>query len=81
MRASDALLIASGTATLEAMLLRKPMVIAYRMAAASWALLIENGQDASRRIAEYLGGPGSGTGAIADMRRLSSGWCMKYPLA
>lgn len=39
MRASDALLIASGTATLEAMLLRKPMVIAYRMAAASWAVL------------------------------------------
>ena len=39
MRASDALLIASGTATLEAMLLRKPMVISYRMAAASWAVL------------------------------------------
>ena len=39
MRASDALLIASGTATLEAMFLRKPMVIAYRMAAASWAVL------------------------------------------
>ena len=39
MHASDALLIASGTATLEAMLLRKPMVIAYRMAAASWAVL------------------------------------------
>ncbi len=39
MHASDVLLIASGTATLEAMLLRKPMVIAYRMAAASWALL------------------------------------------
>ena len=39
MHASDVLLIASGTATLEAMLLRKPMVIAYRMAGASWALL------------------------------------------
>ena len=39
MRASDALLIASGTAALEAMLLRKPMVISYRMAAASWAVL------------------------------------------
>ena len=38
-RASDALLIASGTATLEAMLLRKPMVIAYRTTAVSWAVL------------------------------------------
>ena len=39
MKSSDALLIASGTATLEAMLLKKPMVISYRMAAASWMLL------------------------------------------
>ena len=39
MQASNAVLIASGTATLEAMLLRKPMVIAYRMAAVSWMVL------------------------------------------
>ncbi len=39
MRASDVLLVASGTATLEAMLLRKPMVVAYRIAPASWAVL------------------------------------------
>ena len=39
MRCSDAIMIASGTATLEAMLLRKPMVISYRMAALSWAIL------------------------------------------
>ena len=32
-------MIASGTATLEAMLLRKPMVISYRMAPLSWAIL------------------------------------------
>jgi ribonuclease HII len=39
MGASDAVLLASGTATLEAMLMRKPMVIAYRMSSVSWALL------------------------------------------
>ncbi len=39
MRCSDAIMIASGTATLEAMLLRKPMIISYRMASLSWAIL------------------------------------------
>ena len=39
MRCSDAIMIASGTATLEAMLLRKPMVISYRMGAISWRIL------------------------------------------
>ncbi|MBM3345628.1 MAG: lipid-A-disaccharide synthase, partial [Betaproteobacteria bacterium] len=37
--AADVVLVASGTATLEAALYRKPMVIAYKMAASSWKLM------------------------------------------
>ncbi|PKO50197.1 MAG: lipid-A-disaccharide synthase, partial [Betaproteobacteria bacterium HGW-Betaproteobacteria-20] len=37
--ACDVTLIASGTATLEAALLKKPMVITYRMPKLSWQLL------------------------------------------
>lgn len=39
MTASDAVLMASGTASLEAMLLKKPMVIAYKLAPVSFWLL------------------------------------------
>lgn len=39
LQACDVTLIASGTATLEAALFRRPMVIAYRMSALSWALV------------------------------------------
>lgn len=37
--ASDAALIASGTATLEAALIKRPLVIAYRMSSWSWRLM------------------------------------------
>jgi lipid-A-disaccharide synthase len=39
MAAADAVLVASGTATLEVALFKKPMVIAYKMMRASWEIM------------------------------------------
>lgn len=51
MEASDIVIVASGTATLEAALLKKPMVITYRMPTLSWQLLKR------MRLQPYVGLP------------------------
>lgn len=51
MEASDVVIVASGTATLEAALLKKPMVITYRMPKLSWQILKR------MRLQPYVGLP------------------------
>jgi len=51
MEAADVVIVASGTATLEAALLKKPMVITYRMPVLSWQLL------SRMRLQPYVGLP------------------------
>jgi lipid-A-disaccharide synthase len=51
MEAANVVIVASGTATLEAALLKKPMVITYRMSNLSWQLLKR------MRLQPYVGLP------------------------
>lgn len=51
MEASDLVIVASGTATLEAALLKKPMIITYRMSNLSWQILKR------MRLQPYVGLP------------------------
>ena len=51
MEAADVVIVASGTATLEAALLKKPMVITYRMSNLSWQILKR------MRLQPYVGLP------------------------
>ncbi len=51
MEASDLVIVASGTATLEAALLKKPMIITYRMPNLSWQILKR------MRLQSYVGLP------------------------
>lgn len=51
MEAADVVVVASGTATLEAALLKKPMVITYRMSKLSWQILKR------MRLQPYVGLP------------------------
>lgn len=51
MIAADAVIVASGTATLEAALLKRPMVITYKMSPLSWAIIRR------KRYQSYVGLP------------------------
>lgn len=63
MAAADVVLVASGTATLEAALLRRPMVITYRMPRISWWIMN------SRRYVNHAGLPNilAGEGIVPEL--------------
>ena len=56
MTASNCVVMASGTTTLEAMLLKKPMVITYRWPAWTWGDLGSNGKSSLCWFTKFIGG-------------------------
>jgi lipid-A-disaccharide synthase len=65
LQAADGVLVASGTATLEAALFGKPMVIAYRMPATSYWIMRRMGTLTLRRTAEHPCRRSAGAGTVA----------------
>ena len=72
--AADAVLVASGTATLEVALFKKPMVIAYKVMAASWQIMRHMGYHAVDRPAEHPGARIRRAGTAAARRHARRRW-------
>ncbi len=94
MAAADAVLLASGTATLEAMLLERPMVVAYRLAPLTYAIArrlvhtphvaIPNllaGRAVVPEFIQHAATPAALGAAIADLLEPAAGAAMRAQLA
>ncbi len=94
MAAADAVLLASGTATLEAMLLQRPMVVAYRLAPLTYAIArrlvrtphvaIPNllaGRAVVPEFIQHAATPAALGGAIAQLLEPAAGAAMRAELA